>query len=175
MLLNKTMYIFAFFLFCLDQKFISRASWADWLRAWAVNERRCTVACLVKHFNRFLILRKIVGAFNKEKALGLFSGHCEPSRRLVDSSTACVRHVPGVSVMLFWSYFPFGVRWPAAKHKLETSGTETEHRTSDSGAGHVADNIQSLRGGTVISIRCLILVCGMILKNVELEIVFKHP
>ena len=33
-------------------------------------------------FNRFLIVKALVGAFNKEKALvGAFSGRCETSRR----------------------------------------------------------------------------------------------
>ena len=39
-----------------------------------------------KRLNRFLIA--LVGAFNTEKALlGLFSEHCETSRRFVDSSS----------------------------------------------------------------------------------------
>ena len=37
--------------------------------------------------NRFLIVKALVGAYNKEKALvGAFSGYCETSRRFVDSS-----------------------------------------------------------------------------------------
>ena len=39
--------------------------------------------------NRFLIVRALVGTFNKEKALvRAFSGHCDISRRFVDSSSS---------------------------------------------------------------------------------------
>ena len=38
-------------------------------------------------YHSLLIVKVLVGAFNKEKALvGAFSGHCETSRKFVDSS-----------------------------------------------------------------------------------------
>ena len=46
----------------------------------------CSNPWLVYCRNRFLIVKALVWAYNKEKALGAFLGYCETSRRFVDSS-----------------------------------------------------------------------------------------